>query len=174
MKDKILSLERPFSMGILHRDLKPGNILLGENCRAMISDFGVSRADYGDGPSSSDTGTMGHRAPEQDKCGVPQTTKIDVYAFGVIVTDILGSRLAIERGGFGGFMQRLVSRCLAHDLAQRPSFHEILTEFLSTDFDFLPEADPRQIRASFYEVGYAAHPETSACDQSTWNHATCS
>ena len=82
-----LALEYLHAENVLHRDLKPGNILLNRDCQARVSDFGVSQR----GSSNAQTlvGTPAYAAPElileHASPGFDLSSKIDVFAFGVVL-----------------------------------------------------------------------------------------
>lgn len=78
---------------ILHLDVKPENILLDENYRAMVSDFGLSKLMNRDESRVVTTirGTRGYLAPEWLlEQGVSE--KCDVYSFGMVLLEIIGGR----------------------------------------------------------------------------------
>ncbi|XP_023730068.2 serine/threonine-protein kinase CDG1 isoform X1 [Lactuca sativa] len=85
--------------GVIHRDVKSSNILLDENWAAMISDFGLSKL----GPinqslsfiDASVKGTFGYLDPEYFYTR-RLTRKTDVYAFGVVLFELLTGRLAVD------------------------------------------------------------------------------
>ncbi|KAL9237847.1 hypothetical protein vseg_012347 [Gypsophila vaccaria] len=81
----------------IHRDLKPSNILLGDDMRAKVADFGLVK-NAPDGKYSVETrlaGTFGYLAPEYAVTG-RVTTKIDVFAFGVILMELITGRKALD------------------------------------------------------------------------------
>ncbi|KAK1418457.1 hypothetical protein QVD17_27602 [Tagetes erecta] len=84
---------------VIHRDVKSSNILLDEEWEAMISDFGLSKLRPTNQPMSylhaSIKGTFGYIDPEYFNTG-KLTTKTDVYAFGVVLFELLSERLAVD------------------------------------------------------------------------------
>ncbi|XP_030949321.1 receptor-like kinase TMK4 [Quercus lobata] len=81
----------------IHRDLKPSNILLGDDMRAKVADFGLVKiAPDGKNPVSTRVaGTFGYLAPEYGATG-RVTTKADVYAFGVVLMQLITGRKAVD------------------------------------------------------------------------------
>ncbi|MBK8598019.1 MAG: serine/threonine protein kinase [Holophagales bacterium] len=79
-------------LGIVHRDVKPGNILLGRDGLVKLADFGLARHWDGGDTRATETeglvGTMEYLAPEQ-ALGRPVDARTDLYAFGVVLFELL-------------------------------------------------------------------------------------
>ncbi|KAJ0463831.1 putative protein kinase RLK-Pelle-LRR-IX family [Helianthus annuus] len=81
----------------IHRDLKSSNILLGDDFRAKVSDFGLVKL-APDGEKSVITrlaGTFGYLAPEYAVTG-KVTTKADVFSYGVVLMELLTGLMALD------------------------------------------------------------------------------
>ena len=83
--DEILAaLGAAHAKGVLHRDIKPGNVLLDESGRAKLADFGIARITPGDLTLTGMVmGTPAYLAPER-VAGRPATVRSDLYAVGVL------------------------------------------------------------------------------------------
>ena len=90
------AIEYAHSRGVLHRDLKPGNILLNDRGEPLVSDFGLAKLLDGNNDltrSLTTFGTAGFIAPEQaGDAAVDVTPVADVYSLGAVLFNVLAGR----------------------------------------------------------------------------------
>ncbi len=128
-------LQHAHAAGVIHRDLKPGNVFLREDGHVKILDFGLAHVTEaltaGTGRQAFAGGTPGYMAPEQRR-GEHEDERTDIFACGVILFEMLCGRLpsdATEREQMVGIPADLVAiaeRSLAVDPEDRyPSAQEL-------------------------------------------------
>jgi serine/threonine-protein kinase len=110
--DVCRAIEFAHARGVVHRDLKPPNIMLGDYGETYVIDWGIARVlanseaakhsdiavlDPDGTRAGAVLGTPGYMSPEQVR-GEPATTAADVYALGAILFELLTARPLHERG----------------------------------------------------------------------------
>jgi serine/threonine protein kinase len=95
VQDMCQALDYVHSKGVIHRDIKPGNILLDKQGRAYLSDFGLALI--------TEVGTLGeifgspqYISPEQTVSSAKAEARSDLYSLGVILYEIFTGRLPFE------------------------------------------------------------------------------
>ena len=92
------ALDAAHANGIVHRDVKPANLLLDSDDRVKVADFGVASAAHLGSFTEAGTvvGTAGYLAPEQAR-GERATAASDLYALAVVAFELLTGRRPFER-----------------------------------------------------------------------------
>ena len=159
LREVAWALAYAHAQGVVHRDVKPDNILLeGAGGRALVTDFGIARASAAEGLTEAGEvlGTAEFMSPEQAS-GEGGDEKSDLYSLGVVAHYMLSGRLPFQgpsvaatlakhltqaapplasvSPGLPAPLAQAVDRCLAKDPAQRFAHGEALAEALGQAFD---------------------------------------
>ncbi|GAB4826520.1 Serine/threonine-protein kinase ht1 [Ancistrocladus abbreviatus] len=139
-------MEYLHSQGVIHRDLKSNNLLLNDEMRVKVADFGTSCLETQCQDSKGNMGTYRWMAPEMIK-EKPYTRKVDVYSFGIVLWELLTALLPFQgmtpvQAAFAvaeknqrpllpascqPALAHLIRRCWAADPSKRPDFSYIVS-----------------------------------------------
>jgi serine/threonine-protein kinase len=101
MREVAEALDYAHGLGVIHRDIKPGNVLMQGN-HALITDFGVSKAISAAMPQSGYTsagmaiGTPAYMAPEQIAADPAADHRMDLYALGLLAYELLTGKVPFK------------------------------------------------------------------------------
>ncbi len=171
--------------GVVHRDLKPGNVMLpgGDVAQAVLVDFGVARVGSGVTGTGDHVGTPRYMAPEQIRSARSVDDRTDVFALGCILFECLTGTLAFEgadpvtvlarilfeplpvpsqrRAELPPSLDALVARMIDRDAARRPTAAGVD----SLAADVLSALDPRSRALGSPGRRRSEHRETGPLDR---------
>ncbi len=103
------ALDHAHSHGIVHRDVKPGNVMITEDGRPKLMDFGIAkREDANLTQTGTFLGTPSYASPEQIKEG-HATARSDIFSFGVMVFEMLSGTLPFPGTSINTILYRIVN-----------------------------------------------------------------
>ena len=162
-------LQHAHAHGLVHRDLKPGNLIERTDGSVKIADFGIARGDEATELTEAGTivGTAAYLAPEQAQGG-DVTPRSDLYALGVLLYELITGRRPWQIESLADLGRRhsepppplpehvpsglrhVVERCLAPDPVDRPASAADVADMLDAPDDaatvVIRRAAPRRAR----------------------------
>jgi diguanylate cyclase (GGDEF)-like protein len=127
-------------LGLVHRDIKPGNIMVGRDQPATLIDFGLAQVGVEQGDTDEAVGTFLYSSPEQSgMLKRPIDGRSDLYSLGVVLFECLAGRLPFEADDVGELL-RLHLAAPVPDLAELrpgidPVLHAVVSRLLAKDPD---------------------------------------
>jgi serine/threonine protein kinase len=148
---------------IIHRDLKPANIVLDERYRIRICDFGNSKVEDFGATTTNVAATLAYAAPEMILHAQNGTKKADIFAFGLILYEMLTGKRVFDAGlkifalhneGYRPEIPRdvpirvaqLIKECWSADPSERPTFHDIYVRLDAMGFALFDDMDGDAVR----------------------------
>ena len=143
-------LNAAHAAGIVHRDLKPDNVFLVKQSRGemvKLLDFGISRATAGEGEFRLTTtglilGTPYYMSPEQARGDHAVTYAADVYAFGVMLYEMLVGQVPIRGDNYNQLMYRVMTAEYRRPREVRPELPPELEQLILSAMALEPEHRP--------------------------------
>ncbi len=154
-----LALEAAHQAGVVHRDVKPSNLLIRRDGVVKVTDFGIARA-IGEAPRTEIglvVGTAAYLSPEQVACQ-PVTPASDVYALGVVAYECLTGQRP-----FTG--QHPVALALAHQRHAPPPLPPDVPEAVRALVARAMAKDPRARPAAVALAGHAIMTRTALLEE---------
>jgi non-specific serine/threonine protein kinase len=163
------ALDAAHAHGIIHRDVKSDNILLGKNGAIKLSDFGVARLVEGAGltATSAVVGTVNYLAPEQLR-GEKPTPAIDQFSLGVVVYECLTGALPFPGDNMAAVMYAVLNLEPKPPSTLRPGLDPAWDAVISRAL----AKDPAARFASTGEFARAAAGEVESAERGTPSPST--
>lgn len=172
--DVARGLHRAHEAGIIHRDIKPGNVLITEDGAVKILDFGIAKvAGIELTAEGAQLGTVAYMAPEQLR-GAAVDARTDVWALGILLFEVCSGRRPFAGGDVGSAMRGILELEPAGLREAVPAVPRAIAELVSVCLRKNPEERPATaadvaaaLEAALRSaVGTEADAETAGADPS--------
>jgi len=139
--------------GIIHGDVKPANILISEDGRIKLTDFGMARLASRDSKDTPLLGTPAYWCPEQI-LGKPQDGRSDIFSLGIVLYEMITGHRPFDADSLQGICARVMSSTPLPPSQTNPSLPVGLNELVMSCL----EKDPALRRASAEDLADDLYP----------------
>jgi serine/threonine-protein kinase len=139
--------------GIIHGDVKPANILITDDERVKLTDFGMARLASRDSADTPLLGSPAYWCPEQI-VGKPQDARSDIFSLGVVLYELVTGRRPFDAESLQGICSRILSSTPLPASHANPSIPAALNELIASCLT----KDPNQRCASAETLAERLHP----------------
>jgi len=160
------ALEYAHKIGIVHRDVKPANIMILENYVVKIADFGIARLPKSELTRTGEIlGTPNYMSPEQIT-GTPADHRVDLFSLGIILYQILTGERPFVGETFNSLAYRIVHEKPLEPKVLNPSipqsFSDITMGLLEKDKTLRPSLKQLIDTLNSYDAGSSSEVDLSA------------
>ncbi len=149
------AINHAHKVGVIHRDIKPNNILLCEDGTVKVMDFGLAKLIQEHGEQSTVTqtaGTLYYMSPEQIK-GSKIDNRTDIYSIGMTIYEMLTGRTPFEKGaGEYNIQKQIIEGKIESPEKYNPGVPKSLVKFIMKAIDKNPEKRFQNINEMLSEL----------------------
>ncbi|WP_108836024.1 serine/threonine-protein kinase [Tateyamaria sp. Alg231-49] len=162
LKQMLAGLTAIHAAGIVHRDMKPANVMLAEDDTVKLTDFGIAQLTSMEATNAGMIGTPSYMSPEQ-MMGHPVDARADIYATGVMLYELLTGRKPYPGGGMEAMFNAVQNETpvppstLVPELP--PTLDKVVMKAMQIDAD-KRFSDAAQMRAAIDAALSGADPTT--------------
>jgi eukaryotic-like serine/threonine-protein kinase len=151
--DLAVALDRAHRKGVIHGDVKPANILINEEGRVKLTDFGMARLASRDTKDTPLLGTPAYWCPEQI-VGKPQDARSDIFSLGVVLYEMITGTRPFDADSLQGVCTRIMTSTPLPPSHSNPSLPAGLNELVASCL----AKDPAQRRGSGEDLAIDLYP----------------
>jgi serine/threonine protein kinase len=153
--------------GIIHRDIKPGNILVSDDGRVWITDFGIAKIAGRKGVTQTGThvGTLFYMAPELIRGGQADG-RSDIYSLGITLYEMLAGRLPFSLENDTSEFE-IMRAIVEEELPDPRTYYPYIPEYLVEAIEKAMSKDPQQRFSSCTDFKAALQPPRPSARKAT-------
>lgn len=134
IRQMLVAFDDAHSVGVIHRDIKPRNIMISSAGTVKVTDFGLAKVHQSDGATTMTqgiAGTLFYMSPEQIRGVQNLDARTDLYALGMTMYEMLAGRLPFDRqAGEFAIMRAIVDERLPPPTRFRPDLPRELSDLV--------------------------------------------